>query len=290
MSEEQPLKTYRGNCHCGAFIFELKVPEIQTANECNCSLCRKKGYLFTFPGEGMTVVKGKGTLKKYTFNEGNTQHSFCPTCGTPVMGYNPNFPPGKTIAVNVRAIQGLNIWKLDINKYEGKKNGPPYTPPEYDGPEPTADIEGAKLYTGSCHCGAVTACIKIKPLDSTYPDRIAECNCSNCQRAGYLWIYPKKDQVVIQGRDSLSYYVFGNCVWRKGFCKTCGVQIMNEPNPLTDEQVEALPAEVRAFRDGKMDWFPVNLRILNDFDFDAVMDKVQRMDGWNMAKPPYVNP
>ena len=77
MAEEQPLKTYRGNCHCGAFIYELKVPEIKTANECNCSLCRKKGYLFTFPGESMTVVKGDGTLKKYTFNEGNTQHKVC---------------------------------------------------------------------------------------------------------------------------------------------------------------------------------------------------------------------
>ena len=125
------------------------------------------------------------------------------------MGYNPNFPPGKTTAVNVRTIQGLDIWKLEVNRYiarshrvshnsmtkplfryNGKENGPPYTPPKYSGPEPTAEIEGAKLYMGSCHCGAVTACIKIKPLDSTYPDRIAECNCSNCQRVRLPFLPP----------------------------------------------------------------------------------------------------
>lgn len=67
-------------------------------------------------------------------------------------------------------------------RYEGKDYGTPYTPPVYSGPEPAAEIEGATLYTGSCHCGAVMACIKTKPLDSTYPDRIVECNCSICER------------------------------------------------------------------------------------------------------------
>jgi hypothetical protein len=96
--------------------------------------------------------------------------------------------------------------------------------------------------------------------------------------------------VVIQGRDNLSYYVFGHRVWRKGFCKTCGVQIMNEPAPLTPEQVEALSSEARAFRDGKLDWLPLNMRILNDFDFEAIKDKVMQVDGWSRAKPPYTNP
>lgn len=74
MTETEPLKSYRGNCHCGAFVFELNVPEIKLANECNCSICKKKGYMFTFPGDAMTVVKGEDSLKEYTFNEGNTKH------------------------------------------------------------------------------------------------------------------------------------------------------------------------------------------------------------------------
>lgn len=96
---------------------------------------------------------------------------------------------------------------------------------------------------------------------------------------------------MIQGRENLSYYVFRRGVWRKGFCKTCGVHVMNEPNPtLTAEQVEALPAEIKAFREAKLDWMPINIRILNNFDFDAIKDKVVHLDGWNAIKPDYVNP
>jgi hypothetical protein len=77
MAETEDLKTYRGNCHCGAFVFELKIAEIKAASKCNCSICQKKGYLFTFPGDVMTVVKGEDSLKVYTFNEGNTKHQAC---------------------------------------------------------------------------------------------------------------------------------------------------------------------------------------------------------------------
>lgn len=34
------------------------------------------------------------------------------------MGYNAQFPPGKNTAINVRTIQDLDIWKLEINPYE----------------------------------------------------------------------------------------------------------------------------------------------------------------------------
>ena len=71
MSESQvPLKSYRGNCHCGAFVFELKVPEIKAGYECNCSICFKKGYCWLFLGssEAFTVVKGdEKDLTEYTF-------------------------------------------------------------------------------------------------------------------------------------------------------------------------------------------------------------------------------
>jgi len=94
---------------------------------------------------------------------------------------------------------------------------------------------------------------------------------------------------VIQGRDNLSYYSSGTGAWRKGFCKKCGVHIMNEPAPLTPEQVNALSPEGKASHDGAIDLQPVNIRILNDFDLDAIKDKVHRHDGWN-TKPDYVNP
>ena len=61
-------KTYQGNCHCGAFKFTVKFPEIKTATACNCSICSKKGYLWQFPDEGdLTIERGEGTLTDYEF-------------------------------------------------------------------------------------------------------------------------------------------------------------------------------------------------------------------------------
>ena len=34
-----------GGCHCGAVRFEVLAPEEIEAKECNCSICRKAGYL-----------------------------------------------------------------------------------------------------------------------------------------------------------------------------------------------------------------------------------------------------
>ncbi len=74
--QPQPLKTYRGNCHCGAFVYEVEVPEITAAYACNCSICSKKGYLWIFPPAGAyKAVKGdEKDLKTYIFNEGNLDH------------------------------------------------------------------------------------------------------------------------------------------------------------------------------------------------------------------------
>ena len=55
-------------------------------------------------------------------------------------------------------------------------------PPVFSGPEPSAEVEGGKIYTGSCHCRAVTIALKEKPLDDTYTGLVQECMCSICQR------------------------------------------------------------------------------------------------------------
>lgn len=72
-------KSYRGNCHCGAFVYTLDdVPEIHDAVECNCSICRKKAYLFLFTNDQtkFSVVKGdeEKDLTSYTFGPGNLSH------------------------------------------------------------------------------------------------------------------------------------------------------------------------------------------------------------------------
>jgi hypothetical protein len=76
MAEPTPeLKTYFGNCHCGAFKFSIKLPENTKGMTCNCSICFRKGYKWVFPGAGcFTIEKGEGTLKDYEFGPKSMSH------------------------------------------------------------------------------------------------------------------------------------------------------------------------------------------------------------------------
>jgi hypothetical protein len=38
------MKPYQGSCHCGRVRFEIRT-ELTRVSECNCSICRRKGYL-----------------------------------------------------------------------------------------------------------------------------------------------------------------------------------------------------------------------------------------------------
>jgi hypothetical protein len=74
---EQALKTYRGNCHCCAFVYEVDLPEIKSVGECNCSICYKKAYLWLFPNDSSNyrVVKGdENDLAEYAFGPKTTLH------------------------------------------------------------------------------------------------------------------------------------------------------------------------------------------------------------------------
>lgn len=72
-----PTKKYRGNCHCGAFVFELDVPEIKSVSDCDCSICHKKGYLWLRPENPPTVVKDEGTIVSYEFGLKKYTHEVC---------------------------------------------------------------------------------------------------------------------------------------------------------------------------------------------------------------------
>lgn len=72
-----------------------------------------------------------------------------------------------------------------VPRYDGAALGDKYASPEHDGPLPPA-IDGSKLYTGSCHCGAVTLAFMSEPLDETNENETAECNCSICVRVSRM--------------------------------------------------------------------------------------------------------
>lgn len=76
-TDNTALRTYRGNCHCGAFVYEAQLPELTTVTECNCSICTKKGYLGVDNDAvaHFKVVKGSlEDLSEYSFGSKSFQH------------------------------------------------------------------------------------------------------------------------------------------------------------------------------------------------------------------------
>jgi hypothetical protein len=70
--------SYRGSCHCGRVRFEVR-GEFDTAMECNCSHCSRKGYLLWFvPRPDFALESPADALSTYTFNKHAIRHHFCP--------------------------------------------------------------------------------------------------------------------------------------------------------------------------------------------------------------------
>ncbi|KAF2971750.1 hypothetical protein GQX73_g1852 [Xylaria multiplex] len=193
--------------------------------------------------------------------------------------------------INVRLFQRgqVDVWGLPLKKFDGASSlKPVYEPPQFTGSEPAAEIEGAKLYTGSCHCGAVTLALKSKSLDKDFTERIAECDCSNCIKAGYVWIYSKKTQVVIDGKENLGRYIFGNKFTEKTFCKICGVPIHTEILDFTEEELAVKSKEERDWIVSVQSFSPVNLRIINGLDVNDL--KASQFHGYSTLQPSYLEP
>ncbi|EHK44037.1 uncharacterized protein TrAtP1_008502 [Trichoderma atroviride] len=278
--QDQPIRrTYKGSCHCGAFAYEIDLTELKTVVDCDCSFCSRKGnlYFLTSKEDNFRVVKGsEESLTSYTFGPGNKIHKFCPNCATSMLSRMPNGPPHLQLLLNVRAIQGIDINRIGRRNIFNSKLDPQYAPPTHKGDVPSS-IEGGQLYTGSCHCGAVTVAVSCKPLESG-EERIAECSCDICQRNACVWISPNFENVVLSGsEDAIGRYVLTDGLTSKVFCHTCGVNMSSFRNELSEEEILQLTEQdVQAYRRGRARC-PINVRTLHGVDvgkLKKIMNKV----------------
>ena len=74
-ASETKTKTYRGNCHCGAYIYDVELPEALTqGDECNCSHCYKRGSAWAMPAFPRFLRGDPKTLTSYSFGRNMFQH------------------------------------------------------------------------------------------------------------------------------------------------------------------------------------------------------------------------
>lgn len=106
--------TYEGGCKCGAVAFEAD-GKIDKALDCNCSICRPKGYLHWFvPEKKFRLKTDDAALGTFTFNSGKLVHRFCTTCGVSPFVQGPG-----TVAVNLRCVPGLDLESVTIEPFDG---------------------------------------------------------------------------------------------------------------------------------------------------------------------------
>ena len=112
--------SFEGSCHCGAVKFEVQAPIPSNAISCNCSHCRRKGFLLAFfPVEQFTLLQGDDSLRSYRFNTHKINHRFCQTCGTEAFAEGAN-PDGSAVrAVNLRCVPSIDLDALSLQRYDG---------------------------------------------------------------------------------------------------------------------------------------------------------------------------
>jgi hypothetical protein len=111
---------FEGSCHCGAVTFAVDAELPETAMSCNCSHCRRKGFLLSFyPASAFSLTQGEESLRAYTFNTHRIQHQFCQTCGTQpfACGTGPDRSPIR--AVNLRCVPSLDVNGLKLQHVDG---------------------------------------------------------------------------------------------------------------------------------------------------------------------------
>jgi hypothetical protein len=113
------MLTHSGGCHCGRVRFEVIAPADIEAEECDCSVCSKAGFLHLIvPAERFKLLCGSEALTTYTFNTGVAKHLFCATCGVKSFYVPRSHPDG--FSVNVRCIDSGSIESMTVRPFNGR--------------------------------------------------------------------------------------------------------------------------------------------------------------------------
>ena len=108
---------YKGSCQCGAIAYEARA-DLDKTFACNCSRCRRMGFVLTFVPEADFELVSDGAYTEYLFNKGAISHRFCSVCG--VESYAVGQKDGATmIAVNVNCLDGVDARALDSKPVDG---------------------------------------------------------------------------------------------------------------------------------------------------------------------------
>ena len=112
------MVTHSGGCHCGRVRFEVDTPIDIEVDECNCSICKRAGYLHLIvPKSRFRLLSGEESLTSYRFNTKVAEHLFCSVCGIKSFYVPRSHPNG--YSVNARCLDEGTVGRCTIRKFDG---------------------------------------------------------------------------------------------------------------------------------------------------------------------------
>ena len=119
MKNEPRIRTCMGGCHCGRVRFEVAVPDLVSVTQCNCSICKKSGYLhLTVTTNQFRLLSGKDDLTDYRFHTGVASHLFCRVCGIKSFYVPRSHPDG--FSVNLNCLELPDDIKVSMGSFDGQ--------------------------------------------------------------------------------------------------------------------------------------------------------------------------
>lgn len=110
-------RTHTGSCQCGAIAFHVDA-DLDRTFSCNCSRCRRMGFVLAFVPREALVLDKDGPTTEYLFNKGAISHRFCPTCGVEAYAFGEQ--QGRQMAaINVNCLDGVDARTLDSKAVDG---------------------------------------------------------------------------------------------------------------------------------------------------------------------------
>ena len=104
----------KGQCHCGKVKFSINC-ELKELRRCNCSHCRRKGYVMTTVNKDeFHLESGEDYLSIYQWNTKIAKHFFCKICG--INTHNKRRTNPNAFGVNVGCLDGFDMsWIQNVS-------------------------------------------------------------------------------------------------------------------------------------------------------------------------------
>ena len=111
-------------CHCGGVEAEVNVSEkFEKVIRCNCSICKRKGYVMSMVGENdLKITKGEDLLTLYQYHTNTAKHYFCSVCG--IYPFTRPRSNPKVYMINIACIEGVNPFDYENVSVNDGNNHP----------------------------------------------------------------------------------------------------------------------------------------------------------------------